>query len=842
MTSFAELDLAARTDKLEKAVDEIRKLGDQGERTEQRVKKSTNAMSVGFGKLAGVISGAVASIASMQTVMASVTAARQFNAALAETSTLIDGIPSEMALISEGARAMSREFGGNATSQVQAYYQAISAGAGDAAAATKLLDAANRLAIGGVTTVTNGVDVLTTATNAYRATGLTAAQASDALFVGMRAGKTTITELSASIGQVLPVATSLGVSFDETVAAMSALTTQGIGTAQAATGVRSALTSMIAPTDQAQKLAKQLGIEFSAAGVEALGFGGMMDQIIQKTGGSTELIQQLFGSIEATTAALSFAGGAGQVFNDIMGQMAEKTGATDAAFNLMAQSLDQRLKVVLAQSADLLLGLGNALLAVIVPAAETAIAAVNYLGENLAAAGVVIIALAATQIPALTVALYAKVTAMAAAATGAGILTGAMRALGAAVALAGGPFGLLLGILGGAAAAMVLFRDNTATAAPIMDEAKSAVDRINAVLANSSEVALPAAARATLNLTNENIKLAKSAYAAAEAELAKAKAAAQYAQTELGLQQAFSPTGQFTQAESDLSNAMGNLTRAQSDLLIQQDRLTQRINEGQLSLSGASEAMAENQRRAVDLTVTMGDLNNAIAGSGGGAGAGGSDPFQQRLEALQQGLMTEREVVDAWYQESMDLLNDRRAMELLGEEEHKQALLRVEEEYQRQLAELRGANNNAALEGAASFFGSMAEVAQAGGERMTKVARVFGAAQALINTYLAASQALADPRLGFFAKFAAVAKVVATGMGLVNAIRGGGSSGGGGGGASAPATREATPERAAQQRFLRIEVNGDGMFADMLRDNVQSIADAIVSEQRAGGTTIVVGR
>jgi hypothetical protein len=103
MTSFAELDLAARTDKLEKAVDEIRKLGDQGERTEQRVKKSTNAMSVGFGKLAGVISGAVAGIASMQTVMASVTAARQFNAALAETSTLIDGIPSEMALISEGA-------------------------------------------------------------------------------------------------------------------------------------------------------------------------------------------------------------------------------------------------------------------------------------------------------------------------------------------------------------------------------------------------------------------------------------------------------------------------------------------------------------------------------------------------------------------------------------------------------------------------------------------------------------------------------------------------------------------------------------------------------------------
>jgi hypothetical protein len=547
---------------------------------------------------------------------------------------------------------------------------------------------------------------------------------------------------------------------------------------------------------------------------------------------------------------------------------AQYGGTAEAAAQGLAGAQDtlgqrmQELKLALADQLGLLTlaasaanGLANVVLS-LTDAINGTGPVFDALVTGLQTTAILVSSLAATQIPALVVALYAKATALVAATgglslmvvqmyagvTASALLTGAMRALGAAVALAGGPFGLLLGILGGAAAAMVLFRDNTATAAPIMDEAKSAVDRINAVLANSSEVALPAAARATLNLTNENIKLAKSAYAAAEAELAKAKAAAQYAQTELGLQQAFSPTGQFTQAESDLSNAMGNLTRAQSDLLIQQDRLTQRINEGQLSLSGASEAMAENQRRAVDLTVTMGDLNNAIAGSGGGAGAGGSDPFQQRLEALQQGLMTEREVVDAWYQESMDLLNDRRAMELLGEEEHKQALLRVEEEYQRQLAELRGANNNAALEGAASFFGSMAEVAQAGGERMTKVARVFGAAQALINTYLAASQALADPRLGFFAKFAAVAKWWQRAWGLSMPFAAAGHLAAEVGGASAPATREATPERAAQQRFLRIEVNGDGMFADMLRDNVQSIADAIVSEQRAGGTTIVVGR
>jgi hypothetical protein len=216
-----------------------------------------------------------------------------------------------------------------------------------------------------------------------------------------------------------------------------------------------------------------------------------------------------------------------------------------------------------------------------------------------------------------------------------------MRGLGAAVALAGGPFGLLLGILGGTVAAMVLFRDTTETAAPIMDEAADAMGRINEVLATSSESLLPAAQRETLNLTNENIKLAKSAYAAAEAELAKAKAAAQYAQTELGLQQAFSPTGEFTQAESDLSTAMGNLTRAQSQLLIQQDGLTSRINEGQLALSRASDAMAENQSRTIDLSVTMDDLAGAASNGGGSGGAAGavrdvSDALKEAEQAQKQ--------------------------------------------------------------------------------------------------------------------------------------------------------------------------------------------------------------
>ena len=632
MDDIATIGVRADTSDLARGGVALDTFAARGEQTERRIHRSAAIMSGGMRNVATAAIGMASAIVSFQTANVAIAAARGFNAALAETSTLIAGNVAEMQQIEEGARAMSRQFGGSATAQVQAYYQAISAGAGNAAQATALLDQANRLAIGGVTDVTTAVDVLTSATNAYRASGLTAAEASDALFVGMRAGKTTITELSASVGQVLPVATALGVSFDETVAAMSALTKSGMATAQAATGVRAALTSMIAPTDQARKLAAELGIEFSAAGVEAHGFGGIMDQVMAATGGNAEMVRELFGSIEATTAALSFAGGAGVFFNEIMDEMADKAGSTTEAFDLVAESLDQRLNRVLSQGGDLLLGVGNAMLTGLVPAAESAIQFVNFISDNLDTLGVIAVGLASTQIPALVIALASKGAALIATASAAGILSGAMGVLGSAVAIAGGPLGLFLGIAGGLTAAMILFRDTTDTVPPIMDSATDAVNRINEVLATSSESALPAAARETLNLTNRNIQLAQSAYAAAEAEAAKARAFADIAMTDLMLQQAFSPTGEHTQAIADHQLAINRLTLAEGDLAAAQATLTDRINEGQLALTNATGEMAENQRRAIDLTVTMDDLGGAIAGVGSSGDGGAAEAARKLAE------------------------------------------------------------------------------------------------------------------------------------------------------------------------------------------------------------------
>ena len=131
--SFAELVLSAKTDGLKKGERALDSLADEGERTDRRTKKSSAGIGKGFTSMGSTIAkaagGAVLALASLRQAAAGIQQARGFNAALAETSTLIEGTAAEMSLLSNEARRMAAEFGTGATAQVDAFYSAISGGA-----------------------------------------------------------------------------------------------------------------------------------------------------------------------------------------------------------------------------------------------------------------------------------------------------------------------------------------------------------------------------------------------------------------------------------------------------------------------------------------------------------------------------------------------------------------------------------------------------------------------------------------------------------------------------------------------------------------------------------------
>ena len=346
-----------------------------------------------FAKRAGIAAAA----ATTAFLTAGIKLSIDLDRALSETSTLLNGTAEEMDELRASAFDLAEAFGGGATRQVEAFYQALSAGVGGVTEATELLQVANLLAKGGVTDITTSVDILTSAMNAYAASGLTSAEASDILFTGVKDGKTTVEELARSLGNVIPIASSVGVGFDEIVAATAALTTQGQSTSIAVTGIRQTLAAILKPTAEAAKLAKELGLEFNTTALNAKGLGGFLEEVTEKTGGNQEQIAQLFGSVEALNAVLAFTGGAGAAFSDSMENMAESAGATQVAADKVADSLSDRLNVQLGLLKVAATKVGGALLTVIVPALEAltefiqkAIVAFGSLAEMTRNAGIVL--------------------------------------------------------------------------------------------------------------------------------------------------------------------------------------------------------------------------------------------------------------------------------------------------------------------------------------------------------------------------------------------------------------------------------------------------------------------
>ena len=225
------------------------------------------------------------------------------------------------------------------------------------------------------------------------------------------------------------------------------------------------------------------------------------------------------------------------------------------------------------------------------------------------------------------------------------------------------------------------------------------------------------------------------------------------------------------------------------------------------------------------------DFGGGSGGGGARRGGGGVDVFQSRLERLQQQLMTEREIVDEWYAESQEILADRRAQELLGEEAHKEAMLDLEREYQDRLLGLQGAQTTQTLGMYSNLFGSMASLAQAGGEQTFKIWKAFSIAQATLDSYSAFTQVLRDPSfIGRpWMRAIAAGSVLSSGLAQVAAMRStsiGGGSSGGGAAVSVPSSAAVSEPDRASPTNVAIQLLGDDetMYS---RKSVRKMINAI---------------
>lgn len=231
-----------------------------------------------------------------------------------------------------------------ATELASATYDAISAGVApeDAAYWAERAAMAGKAGRSDASTVINGASSIYNAWGAKASGGLD--HILDSMITAQNLGKTTVGELSSQIGQVSGLAPQLSLSMEEVLSSVAALTAGGLSTSSAITGLRGVLSAVIKPTSEAAEMAKELGIDFSAAGLKAKGFTGFLAEIASVTEGDSEKLGKLFGSVEGLNAVMMLGTTAADKYHSILAEMTGASGTLDAAFETRVSSRSAQLE------------------------------------------------------------------------------------------------------------------------------------------------------------------------------------------------------------------------------------------------------------------------------------------------------------------------------------------------------------------------------------------------------------------------------------------------------------------------------------------------------------------
>ena len=304
-----------------------------------------SSMTVAAGNLiADFVKSASSKMAEL--VTSSVDIGSSFETALAKVSTIADTSKVSVGDLNKQILDTSGSMGVAAADIAEAAYQAISAGQ-DTANAVAFAGQASKLAAAGFTSSSSAVDILTTALNAYGLSADQATHVSDVLLTTQNLGKTSVDELSSSMGKVIPLAAAYGVTVENLSSGLAVMTANGIATAEATTYTKSMLNELgDAGSTVGKILQKQTGKSFAQLNAEGKSLGDVLQILYQNVGGSSTAFAGLWSSVEAGTGALSLASGGAEHFNDVLSQMQNSAGATETAYETMTDTFRHKVETM----------------------------------------------------------------------------------------------------------------------------------------------------------------------------------------------------------------------------------------------------------------------------------------------------------------------------------------------------------------------------------------------------------------------------------------------------------------------------------------------------------------
>jgi len=264
--------------------------------------------------------------------------ALEFKTAMAEVATILPTTETNVDALSDSVLELAKAQGLNENIVARGLYQTISAGFSDAADAAAVLGVSAKLATAGVADTNQAVDLITTGLNAYRLGVENATRISDVFFETVRLGKTTITELSSSIGQSLPIASALGIDIEQVSAALAVLTQQGFGTSEAATLLNATFKALLKQGKLLDPVFRRVGETYDLNTARTKGFAETLRILRSAIRDDAEALEVLGGRAEATQALIALTGKSYETLISVLAQLRGSAGATEKAFGIFTSN------------------------------------------------------------------------------------------------------------------------------------------------------------------------------------------------------------------------------------------------------------------------------------------------------------------------------------------------------------------------------------------------------------------------------------------------------------------------------------------------------------------------
>ena len=186
-------------------------------------------------------------------------------------------------------------------------------------------------------------DLLTSAMNAYGTENLSAAQAADDLAMGIRLGKLEAQSLAPVMGTLLPVASALGVEFNEIVGLMAAQSRTGTDAAIGVTQLNSVMSDLIKTSEKGSKaIQEKLGMSMDdvRTKIEKDGLLSVLTMLDNAFNSNVEELALVFDNVRALRSVLDLLGENAGTTTDILDAMGDSTGALTEAYEAQTRTIN----------------------------------------------------------------------------------------------------------------------------------------------------------------------------------------------------------------------------------------------------------------------------------------------------------------------------------------------------------------------------------------------------------------------------------------------------------------------------------------------------------------------